>query len=146
MSPWNLPVRLLSSLLFFVFFHPFLFFFFFFFFFFFKLLFAETVPAKSNASGPGLAKYPTGIPSGTFVSFTVFARTASGAQRKTGGDTVTFTASGAPITSPVVDNHDGTYTLTYMQNLADANFTVAVKINGGAIMGSPFTVYVNGDK
>eukprot|EP00026_Physarum_polycephalum_P004961 Phypoly_transcript_04987.p1 GENE.Phypoly_transcript_04987~~Phypoly_transcript_04987.p1 ORF type:complete len:652 (-),score=88.56 Phypoly_transcript_04987:12-1967(-) len=108
----------------------------------------QTVPAKSTASGPGLAIYPASVPSATFVSFTVVARTASGAQRKTGGDNVTFSVSGSALLPKpsVVDNHDGTYTATYMQNLAAAYFKVTVSINGGAISGSPFTVYVNGDK
>jgi hypothetical protein len=59
---------------------------------------------------------------------------------------VAVTISGFAFIEPVTDNGEGTYTVTYMQDLADANTTVAVTIDGGAIMGSPFTVYVNGDR
>jgi hypothetical protein len=104
---------------------------------------ATTDPSKTTVSGPGIVGK---IPSGTAVSFVVQARTSSGAARTQGGDTVSVTITGYAELKPVQDNSDGTYTVTYEQFLSDTTFEINVKMNNVVIPGSPFSIYVIGEK
>lgn len=71
----------------------------------------------------------------TYV-FTVQTKTETGANRVTGGDTVTVEITGR-ANSQVVDNDDGSYTVTYQQDEI-TTFTITVRVNGVQITGSPF--------
>jgi hypothetical protein len=79
---------------------------------------------------------------GVATSITVQAKNALGANMTTGGDTVVVSITGANTATPTVtDNADGTYSASYTPTAAGAD-SVAIRLNGTAISGSPYTVTV----
>lgn len=93
----------------------------------------ETSPAHSTASGPGLGET---IFAGDTYIITVQTKTETGANRVTGGDTITAEITGR-ANNQVRDNNDGTYTITYQQDEI-TTFTITIRVNGVQIAGSPF--------
>eukprot|EP00898_Chlorokybus_atmophyticus_P003940 jgi/Chlat1/4547/Chrsp29S04595 len=70
-------------------------------------------PSSANTTVP-LTNVSDANPAGVMSSFTVQAKDDSGCLRFTGGDNVTVTLTGPhDIVADVVDNEDGTYTVTY---------------------------------
>ena len=97
---------------------------------------AALSPANSTAVVP--ANAPAGVP----LTIVITARDALGNQLSTGGATVAVTITGTnPATPTVTDHGDGTYSATYTPANAGTD-TVVIRINGNAILGSPFTITV----
>jgi len=98
-----------------------------------------TSGAYSTAAGVGLG---TNIPLYSTVQFTIYSRDVLGNLVTAGGDVYVVTNSAGPstLTFKVVDNNDGTYTVTYTVNVA-GTYKLEVRLNGAdSIQGSPFTV------
>lgn len=63
-----------------------------------------------------------------------------GRPRKTGGDSLTVVINGpARVHAVVSDNHDGSYTVTYMPSLS-GKYQIFVAIKNFTIQGSPFSM------
>lgn len=100
----------------------------------------ETDPSKCRAFGPGTELASTAEPS----VFTIQAVDTAGNPLNRGGDNfrVRVTApSGGRAATNVVDNHDGTYTVTYHPKAAGPHKIVAT-LHGKHIANSPLTVLV----
>uniref|UniRef100_A0A6B2L541 Calponin-homology (CH) domain-containing protein n=1 Tax=Arcella intermedia TaxID=1963864 RepID=A0A6B2L541_9EUKA len=96
------------------------------------------VPAKCLAYGPGLE--PNNLDTGD-TSFTIEARDKNGKPMGQGGDNFVVDIQGptGPVEAAVVDNGDGTYTVTYAPKDAGAH-DIAVTLDDVPIKGSTFHV------
>lgn len=88
----------------------------------------------SNAVGPGL----TNAQAGHVATFTIFAIDAEGNSRHVGGDLFTVnvlpqSASGSSVTAAVVDNSDGTYTVTYTPFVV-GSYTIDARLDSRSIL------------
>src|SRR5690606_3650302 len=98
------------------------------------------VPGAASA-GQSTAVVPGGT-AGSVTTITVQAKDANGNNLTTGGATVAGSVTGANTATPaVVDNGDGTYTLTYTPTTSGTD-NVAITLNGNAISGSPYSSIV----
>jgi filamin len=97
-------------------------------------------PAKCIAYGPGLEHAETGIP----AEFTIQARNAAGKDIPVGGENFVVKVSGASpnITPQVVDNNNGTYSVTYVAT-QPGKHVVSVHLKDKPINGSPWNVPVD---
>eukprot|EP00899_Mesostigma_viride_P014431 jgi/Mesvir1/2298/Mv19333-RA.1 len=98
----------------------------------------ELDPSKSTANVPNSAYV------GEPFNFTIIARDAYGNPVTTGGASVGITVFGDDFigkATSIVDNGDGTYTVTVVVNQPGI-VTIEVTLNGGAISGSPFPVSI----
>lgn len=97
-------------------------------------------PAKCIAYGPGLEHAETGIP----AEFTIQARNAAGKDIPVGGENFVVNVAGpsANVQPQVVDNNNGTYSVTYVAN-QPGKHTVSVHLKDKPINGSPWSVPVD---
>src|SRR5690606_41914978 len=99
------------------------------------------VRSSDLSAGQSTAVVPNGT-AGSVTTITVQAKDANGNNLTTGGATVAAAVSGANTATPaVVDNGDGTYTLTYTPTTSGTD-NVAITLNGNAISGSPYSSIV----
>eukprot|EP01097_Dermamoeba_algensis_P011897 TRINITY_DN938_c0_g1_i1.p1 TRINITY_DN938_c0_g1~~TRINITY_DN938_c0_g1_i1.p1 ORF type:complete len:1157 (+),score=374.89 TRINITY_DN938_c0_g1_i1:50-3472(+) len=102
---------------------------------------SATDPSLSNAHGPGLE--PGNTPEAP-AHFTIQARNKIGDPMKTGGDPFKVTVAGPYGSEPpvkVVDNKDGTYSVTYEPNVVGEH-KVDVTLNNIPIKDAPFFVNI----
>ncbi|NUQ00247.1 MAG: hypothetical protein HUU35_10375, partial [Armatimonadetes bacterium] len=106
-------------------------------------LFTISVGAASAGVGGSLVHVPAGM-AGEMTIVSVTVRDAFGNVRTAGGDSVAASISGANAGLPVtlVDNHDGTYNLTYTPTVTGTD-QMAITVGGQAIAGSPFSSLVS---
>uniref|UniRef100_A0A8C4QEV7 Filamin C n=1 Tax=Eptatretus burgeri TaxID=7764 RepID=A0A8C4QEV7_EPTBU len=89
--------------------------------------------SKVRASGPGLAA--AGVAASLPVEFTIDARDAG-----EGLLTVQITdPDGRPKKANIRDNHDGTYTVSYVPDMT-GRYTITIKYGGDEIPSSPFLI------
>uniref|UniRef100_UPI00358F87F3 filamin-C-like isoform X2 n=1 Tax=Myxine glutinosa TaxID=7769 RepID=UPI00358F87F3 len=89
--------------------------------------------SKVRASGPGLAA--AGVAASLPVEFTIDAREAG-----EGLLTVQITdPDGRPKKANIRDNHDGTYTVSYVPDMT-GRYTITIKYGGDEIPSSPFLI------
>jgi hypothetical protein len=94
--------------------------------------------SKSYAEGPGLIEAFDNEP----AHFTIHAKDKNGNPRTDGGDPFEVKISGPEqVTPKVVDNNDGTYSVTYEAGKAGP-YTIDVTLEGKHIKDAPFHVNV----
>eukprot|EP00004_Rigifila_ramosa_P012615 TRINITY_DN2742_c0_g1_i2.p1 TRINITY_DN2742_c0_g1~~TRINITY_DN2742_c0_g1_i2.p1 ORF type:complete len:1110 (-),score=206.78 TRINITY_DN2742_c0_g1_i2:46-3297(-) len=98
---------------------------------------ADADPTRCVVSGTGA----TSAVAGETAMFKVIARDRVGDRIVVGGDDVVASFEGCADNAHVKDNNDGTYSISYNISAA-ATYTLAVTINGEAILDSPFRVTV----
>jgi len=93
----------------------------------------------SVASGAGLT---SGVVSSQPISFTIQAQDDLGNKITVGGDTFSVTSTGpSSLSFSIVDNNDGTYTVSYVPAAGTYNISVTLCCND--VTGSPFPVTMN---
>ena len=97
------------------------------------------VAEHSIATGRGLDT----ASAGALCTFRVLAKDQTGVRMQVGGDAVNVWVGGmdsGPVPANVIDNTDGTYTVTYCATRprAGAKLELLVTVNGAPISGSPF--------
>ncbi|XP_028307385.1 filamin-C [Gouania willdenowi] len=90
--------------------------------------------SKVRASGPGLNA--SGVPASLPVEFTIDARDA--------GEGLLMVQivdpEGTPKKANIRDNHDGTYTVSYVPDMT-GRYTITIKYGGDEIPSSPYRIY-----
>jgi uncharacterized protein YkwD len=100
-----------------------------------------TDPTKSAAEGAGTVIGSTAEP----AVFTIQARDAAGNKVNHGGDPfqvkIAPPAGSPPVDAKIKDNHDGTYTVTYIPTHAGVH-KIDATLNGTAIANSPYSANI----
>ena len=98
---------------------------------------SATCPEQTTASGPGLTVALVNQEN----TFVVTTMDAEGQRCTVGGDTFSVGVDGPEVQAAVVDQHNGTYQVTY--NVGDSKrdtFALSIMCRGQHICGSPFAV------
>jgi filamin len=95
-------------------------------------------PSKCFAEGPGLS---AAVDNET-ATFTIFARDGDDLPKTEGGDPFKLEFNGpAPVSFDLMDNNDGTYTVTYDPNVA-GDYDINISLEGSPIKNAPYHIRV----
>jgi Filamin/ABP280 repeat/EGF-like domain/Human growth factor-like EGF len=97
----------------------------------------DNIPAPANCTAAGSTS--VSVMNGLSMVTVVLANAAN-QPLATGGHGVTVAFTGpVSVSSNVVDNHDGTYTISY-QTVIAGTYSMDIRVDGASIAGSPFSV------